>query len=168
MKVQFLIVLTAYLLILTSAFDDNCAFRIDQLNNKVLKTVIIKDCKKCFTSDVTLTIESNSEQITSLKLTAVESSSSVQSVTLLPMSDSLTIDPSLQLYYPSPSGYTFSNFITACRTKQINGQLTYDLTFMPKVNGKDQTFILNNGYTSSLLLKSVAYVSMIICIVLFF
>ncbi|EAR94772.1 transmembrane protein, putative (macronuclear) [Tetrahymena thermophila SB210] len=168
MKVQFLITFTAYLLILTSATDENCTFTIDQLNNKVLKTVLVKDCNNCFTSDVTLTIQSNSQQITSLKLTAVESSSPVQSVTLQPATKSLTINTNFSIDYPTPGGFSFSNLIISCNTKLISGKLYYDLTFQPKVNGQFQIFTLNNGITSSLLVKSVAYISMIICIVLFF
>ncbi|EAR94771.1 hypothetical protein TTHERM_00673460 (macronuclear) [Tetrahymena thermophila SB210] len=169
MKIQVLITFIAYLLILTSADDQNCNFTVDQLNNKVLKTVPVKDCTNCFTSDVTLTIQSNSQQITSLKLTAVESSSPVQSVTLQPAGKSLILNTSFSIYYPLPIGYSQSNFITSCKTKQTNGQIvSFELTFSADINDHYQNFTLNNGYTSGLLLKSVASISMIICFVLFF
>ncbi|EAR94774.1 hypothetical protein TTHERM_00673490 (macronuclear) [Tetrahymena thermophila SB210] len=169
MKLSFLITFTAYLLILTSAADNNCNFTIDQLNNKVLKTFKTQDCDNCFTSDVTLTIQSNSKQITSLKLTAVESSSPLQILTLQPFSETLILNTSFSIYYPLPNGFSTENLITSCQTKQINGKIAFDLTFMPKVNDHYyQIFTLNNGYTSSLLLKSVASISMIICILLFF
>ncbi|EWS74585.1 transmembrane protein, putative (macronuclear) [Tetrahymena thermophila SB210] len=153
MKFQFLIAFTAYLLNLTSADDKNCNFTIDQLNSKVLKTVIVEDCDNCFTSDVTLTIQSNINK--SLLFNQLQS-------------NLMTLQKAIQYSTPRP---IISNLISSCQTKQINGQLTYDLTFLPQINEHYQAFrlnVANAGKTSNSLLISVAYISMIICIILFF
>ncbi|KAL4461626.1 hypothetical protein ABPG74_016250 [Tetrahymena malaccensis] len=180
MKQQFFLVIALQLLILVSA-DNNCKFTVNQLNNQVLKTQISQSCKNCFTSDVKLTIESNTQSITSLKLTSVKASDRVQSTTLQPAQQSLTISTSFYVEYQSGDNYEAYNFMTKCESKEVKGNLVYSLTFKAKVNGNYQIFTLNNGYPSnssilkslgyasnSSILKSVSYAAFVLCMILIF
>ncbi|KAL4465199.1 hypothetical protein ABPG74_001913 [Tetrahymena malaccensis] len=167
MKTQILVAIALYLLILVSA-DDNCTFTIDQLNNQVLKTIIRESCKACFTSNVKLTIQSNTQQITSLKLTSINVNDLVQSTTLQPAQKSLTISPQFYIQYQSGGGYEAFNFMTSCKTKEVKGNLVYSLTFNAKVNNNYQYFELNNGYSDSLILKNLSYVALILSMILIF
>ncbi|KAL4461628.1 hypothetical protein ABPG74_016252 [Tetrahymena malaccensis] len=168
MKSQFFLVIALQLLILVSA-DNNCTFTVDQLNNQVLKTQISQSCKNCFASDVKLTIQSNTQSITSLKLTSVKTSDPVQSTTLQPAQESLTISPSFYVQYQSGDKYEAFNFMTQCDSKQVNGNLIYSLTFKAKVNGNYQFFNLNNGYNSnSSILKNLSFAAFVLCMILIF
>ncbi|KAL4482153.1 hypothetical protein ABPG72_014966 [Tetrahymena utriculariae] len=168
MKSQFLVVFALQLLILVIA-GDNCTFTIDQLNNQVLKTQISQSCKNCFTSDVKLAIQSNTQQITSLKLTAVDANDPVQSTTLQPAQQSLTISPYFLIQYQSAGTYEAFNFMTSCKPKELNGNRVYSLQFNSKVNGNYQFFELDNGYTSnSLILKNISYIALVINLILLF
>ncbi|KAL4477694.1 hypothetical protein ABPG74_002844 [Tetrahymena malaccensis] len=169
MKTQILVAIALQLLILVNA-DDNCTLTIDQLNNQVLKSQFSKLCKNCFTSDVKLTIQSNTKQITSLKLTAVDVNDPVQSITLQPAQSSLTISPSFLIQYQSGGTYEKFNFLTECQAMVTdNGELLCRLTFNAKVNGDYQFFTLNKGLTNnSLVLKNLSYVALIFCMILIF
>ncbi|EAR94778.1 hypothetical protein TTHERM_00675510 (macronuclear) [Tetrahymena thermophila SB210] len=168
MKSQLLVAFAIQLLLLVNA-DDNCNFTIDQLNNQVLKTKISSSCNNCFTSDVKLTIQSNTQQIISLKLTAIDASDPVQQTTLKPAEKSLTINPFFLIQYQSGGTYEAFNFMTTCQTKQINGNLVYNLVFNAKVNDNYQFFELNNGYTTnSLILQSLSYVALVLGVALLF
>ncbi|EAR94781.1 hypothetical protein TTHERM_00675540 (macronuclear) [Tetrahymena thermophila SB210] len=170
MNFKQIIAIAIQLLILVSASDQNCNFSVSQLNNKVLKLTQQTKCDKCFTSDVKLTIQSNSQQITSLTLTATSSSSPVKTLILQPFTKSLTLSPSFMVEIGSmTSGDYYSyNFIDQCNAKQVNGNLVYDLQFKAKVNGNMQYFELNNGTSGNSSTTKISFILFILSLYLIF
>ncbi|EAR88628.1 transmembrane protein, putative (macronuclear) [Tetrahymena thermophila SB210] len=163
MKKQILLTLAFYLLLIANASDndDDCSFTVDQLNNQILKPDST-DCQNCFTSDVTMSIQADSQQITSITLTANDKSSPLQQLNLQPAEKSLTIDTSFRLQGQNMLyGY---NFMNLCATSKVNGKLTYVLGFQAKVQNTYQTFFLS----SEGVVLNLSYLILALCSILLF
>ncbi|KAL4469407.1 hypothetical protein ABPG74_004660 [Tetrahymena malaccensis] len=145
--------------------DDDCIFTIDQLNNQTLK--LGSYCQGCFTSDVIMTIQSNQQQITSITLTAKDTSSNPSKVKLIPSSKSLTIDSNFLISYQTSFSFSEYNFMSQCQTKKVNGKLTYNIVFNARVESKYQFFVLNNGFSNGMHL-TLSYLILCLCYILLF